>query len=178
MGGIDSHYPAQSYKPNFTAMSASKRCARALPRIAPAHRGRSSDQRPRPWEGRCRPLPSRSSRSPASSRRSRWRHRDLRSNRRTMSVAGKSGNAVPPGLSSDVHVASFAPWLYVTSKHVAGLGRSVEVVPRVGNPCMIRIRRIDVDPADEATGISCGRRERIEPRVRHRVCRRRRRSSK
>ena len=34
---------------------------------------------------------------------------------RTISVAGKSGNAVPPGLSRDVHVASFAPWLYVTS---------------------------------------------------------------
>src|SRR5581483_2623582 len=55
-------------------------------------------------------------------------------------------------------------------KHVAWLGRGIEVVTRVRDPRVVRICRININSGHETTGVSRGRGQRIKPRIRHRAC--------
>ena len=79
-----------------------------------------------------------------------------------MSVTGRSPSGpVPP--SRFVHVAVRA--VPVDPEDVARLRGRVEVVARVRDPGAVRVRRVDVDPGDEAAGV-VRRRGRVDPRPR------------
>ncbi len=57
---------------------------------------------------------------------------------------------------ADVRPCCVAAPIVGNREHVARLGRRVEVIPRVRDPSVVRVCRIDIDPANEPSGI-CGR---------------------